>query len=371
MKTAAPPNSLRPPRKLNKRNRLSRFVFTLNNYTQDELTSVKEYPCLWLVVALENAKSGTPHLQGACVIGKQIAFSTLKKYPGFMRAHVETMKGKPSDSLAYCSKEDGNPFVKGSMPNPGKRNDIACVVAKLRAGKSLPALIKEDEDEGTMSCLVRYCKGFQYISSVLTPPRSSPPIVIWIHGTTGTNKTRCAVQLGADLGGVDGLWLSSGSLRWFDGYYGQQVAVFDDLRTKHARFWELLRLLDRYPHRVEIKGSSVQWSPRYIIITAPKSPSEMWNLRTEEDIQQLVRRVTHTVDSTTFDNYEHMLRYLHTKIYESQTPEVPRETIDLEKTMSLTSTEEFSDSVDEALDDARNLDNLANLYAHADAAFKL
>jgi len=389
MKTTAAPNqSLRRPEKRNViRNRLSRFVFTLNNYTKKELTSIKAFPCKWMIVGKEVSTTGTPHLQGACVIGGQKEYSTVKKYYGFKRAAVFTMKGTPSDSLAYCSKEDTHPFIKGDMPKPGKRNDIHDVVTKLRSGRTLVDLIKSDDDEGSIAALVRYHRGFQYVASILTPARTEPPTVVWIHGTTGTHKTRCAVKLGCDVGGPDGFWLSSGSLRWFDGYVGQPVAIFDDLRTKHARFWELLRLLDRYAMRVEIKGGSVHWTPKFIIITAPKSPSDMWNLRCNEDIEQLVRRCHVILDSSDYLNYSSMVLDLQTKIHEARTLQmhgndrghdnmiiISEEEMSTEMDTSIDLTDLDSDEEDppkaDELEGAETLCNLTQLFKHADKAFK-
>jgi len=101
--------------------RLSNFVFTLNNYTSEEYTSLIERLkiCRWACVAKETGESGTPHLQGAVVIGKQVAFSTVKTWPGLSRAHLEPMRGTPQDSLAYCSKQDLTPYIIGTLPSPG------------------------------------------------------------------------------------------------------------------------------------------------------------------------------------------------------------------------------------------------------------
>lgn len=236
MKQATRPALNSQPKKIRRQNRLSRFVFTLNNYTDDELASIKEYTCKWLIIGKEVAPStGIKHLQGACVIGKQTAFSTIKKYPGFTRAHIEPMKGRPSDSLQYCSKEDTAPFMKGTMPQPGKRNDIHDVVDLMRAGRTLESII-EDPGEASIVPLIKYQRGFQWVASILTTARTEPPTVVWLHGKTGVGKTRCAFELGSKLGDYIPPWVSSGSLRWFDGYRGQSVAIFDDLRTKHAPF---------------------------------------------------------------------------------------------------------------------------------------
>lgn len=379
MKQTTRPDSTTQPRKIPRRNRLSRFVFTLNNYTDDELASIKEYTCKWLIVGKEVAPStGVKHLQGACVIGKQISFSTLKKYPGFTRAHIESMKGSPSSSLSYCSKEDPSPFQKGEMPQPGRRNDIHDVVDKLRSGRTLESIV-EDPGDSSIVPIIKYQKGFQWVASILTKPRSEPPTVVWLYGTTGVGKTRCAFELGSLLGDDVPPWTSSGSLRWFDGYRGQPVAIFDDLRTKHAPFHQLLRLLDRYPCNVEIKGSTVNWNPHWIFVTAPKSPEEMWNLRTPEDIDQLTRRVTYSFDCNQFSDYNELLSRVQSKVGTQEDDEelseslLPRGLIDLTDGVSSSESDGVpSSQSDESKDEEEqeeSFHNLTQLFGEAEKAF--
>jgi len=38
------------------------FVFTLNNYTTEEVELVKEWDCKYLIFGKEIGESGTPHL---------------------------------------------------------------------------------------------------------------------------------------------------------------------------------------------------------------------------------------------------------------------------------------------------------------------
>nr|AJP36430.1 replication-associated protein [Avon-Heathcote Estuary associated circular virus 15] len=285
--------------------RLSRFVFTLNNWTQEEYTNIISTDVKWIVVGKEIGDEGTPHLQGAVVIGKQTAFSTIKKWPGFARAHIENMRGKPFDSLKYCTKQDTDAFVKGEMPQEGKRNDLHDAITALKNGGTLTSIVKSD-DVGLAAAVARYSKGLAMISSMLKPRRSEPPLVIWLSGETGVGKTRSAVAL-AERIAPDNYWLSAGSLRWFDGYDGHAIAIFDDLRTKHAEFSFLLRLLDRYPLRVEFKGGFIDWTPSIIIVTAPKSPTHMWSLRNDEDKQQLERRIHLSYDAEEGDDWELLL----------------------------------------------------------------
>jgi len=278
--------------------RLSRFCFTINNYTEalyTDLTVNFAPTTKWFVVGREVGAEGTPHLQGACVLGKQMAFNSIKRISSLATAHIEPMKGTPQDSLVYCSKEDAAPFTFGTLPAPGKRNDLHDAVERIQKGSTLKELAA---DEGGPA-VVKFYKGLTVLRSLLALPRTEPPCVVWLCGPTGVHKTRCAMEFGAVLargyGVNDGVWLSHGGLRWFDGYDGQPVAVLDDFRAKHVQqFSFFLRLLDRYPMSVEFKGGFVNWQPRVIFITAPHDPATVFAKRREhvpEDIAQLNRRI--------------------------------------------------------------------------------
>lgn len=234
---------------------------------------------------------------GACILGTQWSFSKLKTSPGFARAHIECMRGRPEDSLAYCTKEDSNAFVHGSLPTPGKRTDIHMAAERILQGASVRDLAVETD---SAVAVVKFHKGLTVLRSLSQPSRSAPPVVVWFWGPTGTGKTRCAFKCGRALARLDqrsdsDIWISSGGLRWFDGYDGQLVAIFDDFRAKHVTsFAFLLRLLDRYPIDVEFKGGFVKWVPKYIFITCPYDPDECFSTRKEhvpEDLAQLHRRI--------------------------------------------------------------------------------
>lgn len=68
--------------------------------------------------------------------------------------------------------------------------------------------------------------------------------------------------------------------------------VIDDFRADFCKFHVLLRLLDKYPYVVEVKGGSRQWLAEEIFITAPMHPRDAYAHRSDEDIKQLLRRIT-------------------------------------------------------------------------------
>lgn len=277
--------------------RLRRFVFTLNNWTQDEYNHIiglpAKYPITWMVVAKETGKEGTAHLQGACCLGSQTAFSTIKTWPGLARIHLEKMRGSPTDSLAYCSKQDSHPFVFGTPPQQGKRSDLLLVTEEIKKGTTFKELA--NSDTGAVA-IVKFHKGLTILRSLTRPDRSAPPKVVWIHGDTGVGKSEnCWAACDHLGGGMDNIWTQSRDLNWFDSYDGQPCAIIDDFRDNMVSFDFLLRLLDKYPIQVPIKGGFVKWNAKFIFITTCRniySTFPIRNNKTEEDLKQLKRRIT-------------------------------------------------------------------------------
>lgn len=276
--------------------RYSRICFTLNNWTFLEYVAITEYNWKWMVVGKELSASNTPHLQGAGIFLKQMALSSIKKIPGLLRAHIEPMMGTCTDSLIYCSKQDGAAFSKGTMPEPGKRNDLEACIESIREGATMKDLAEKHGVE-----VVKYHKGLIALRSLLAHTRAEPPKVIWIFGPTGVGKTRGCIDFTEQYMGGD-FWTSNGALQWFDGYDGQRVAIIDDLRGKHCSFSFLLRLLDRYTLRVPFKGGFVEWNPEIIFITCPSPPDTLFEMRGKhlpEDLGQLNRRLTQVINLAT------------------------------------------------------------------------
>jgi len=290
-----PPEANDEPKKSKNGLRLRNFVFTINNYTEDDWNwfQTNHGNPTYLIVAKEVGEQGTPHLQGAMCLGRQVAFSTVKKWGPFQRSHIEPMRGTPEDSQRYCRK-DGNFFEIGSPPGSSKPIDDA--ISAIREGKSLRELAS---DPVHSKAIVFHNRGLTTLRSLLAKPRDSthPPKVYWFYGPTGTNKTRSAFELGVHYTGLSSeIWISDDpKLQWFDGYCGQKVAIIDDFRPKSVKFNFLLRLLDRYPLNVQFKGGFTTWSPDIIIITTPNTIDDTFVWRGQhlpEDIKQLTRRVS-------------------------------------------------------------------------------
>lgn len=280
--------------------RKRRYCFTLNNYSPEEHTTVRNsfsdagrglYHIKYAIFGLETGDSGTPHLQGFISLEKPQSLQSVKAIPGLERAHFEACRGGISDNINYCSK-DGNFEEFGNRPIQGSRTDLIRVAELVQKGNTVKTIAEECPIE-----FIKYSKGIEKLCMLRQPFRQWKTEVYWFYGPTGTGKSKTAFEIAAT---ETSYYVKDPSNKWWDGYNGQDVVIIDDYRRDFSTFASLLRLLDRYPFSVETKGGTTQFLGRKIIITTPKDPEETWAGRTLEDIAQLKRRLT---EVRLFDNH--------------------------------------------------------------------
>lgn len=252
------------------------FVFTINNPIEQDLVDLEDLKAKYVVWGEEIGKEGTNHLQGYAEMKSGVRFSTLKnKLP---RAHIEARKGTAKQAIDYC-KKDGKWHELGEASEQGKRSDLKKVADTIKESGIHAAITESPE------MYIKFHRGMKELDKhYKTEIREKiAPLVIWAYGEAGTGKSKWAHEE------FPGAWWSADNLKWFDGYMGQRVAIIDDFRHEMCSFQFLLRLLDRYPLRVPIKGDFVDWIPEVIVITAPRPPRQ--SVATMENIDQLTRRI--------------------------------------------------------------------------------
>lgn len=266
--------------------RVTKFCFTLNNYTPEEYQSLVacSNKCKFLVIGKEIGANGTPHLQGYANLVKQSRFSAIKKF--MPRAHIEKANGSDHDNLNYCTKQDKNAYVWGEPQTRGKRNDLKKATDMVLAKAPMAEVARQQPE-----VFVKYNKGLKVLAETLEPDRKpdDPPTTLWLWGESGVGKTRFAYdQLPAEQ-----IYIKDGT-QWWDGYTHQQCILIDDFDGRWP-FKDLLRLLDRYPYQGQFKGGYCRVNSPIIIITCEFPPSHFWF---GSDLKQVMRRLEYVQEIT-------------------------------------------------------------------------
>ena len=277
------------------------WCFTWNNYCDESILSVQSFfrlQCKYGVFQREVGENGTSHLQGYFQLTKKNRMAWIKNNLS-SSIHLEVAKGSPSQNELYCTKEETRvpgtePFVHGQIgKGKGERTDLQPLVESILAKRSIHEIVSEHPVE-----FIKYSTGILRMAGIISEPRTWKTEVFWFYGPTGTCKSRRAYELAPNA------YWKAGGTKWWDGYEGQDDVIIDDYRRDLCPFHELLRLLDRYPMRVEFKGGSCYFRAKRVFITTPKCPRGTWEGRTEEDLAQLIRRIEHVENYTFASHYQ-------------------------------------------------------------------
>jgi len=330
------------------------WCFTLNNYTDDEVTQLKESMetsrYIYLCWGYETCPTtGTPHLQGYVECKEGRTFRALLKDPGFNRARffARAARSNKVKAVTYCAKDYGKPiytkhitelcekdksidfltldtedellkwmrtpiglkewrqmfladayqqlFYEGGDWNhglrPGTRNDINVIKELVKKGANFDEIAEASNNLQTL-------KFGQTLLSYRAPKRDWKTDIFWISGPSGVGKTQLAFELAKQHGGD--LWIAKRNLDWFDGYQGQEIVIIDEFRGSQCSYEWMLRLTDGYPMSVAVKGGFTDWTPRIIIITSISLPEDAFNTTDQEDPDcvQILRRITNRIHLT-------------------------------------------------------------------------
>ncbi|BBI18985.1 replication-associated protein [Circovirus ialtag] len=263
-----------------------RWCFTVNNWTEEEyglIASIPRSSVKYLIIGKEVGESGTPHLQGFVNFKKKLRRSALKRLPGFTRAHVQSANGTDLENQRYCQK--GGQYLEIGCPSrPGKSSALTEAIQDLQRSRGNLNEVARMHPE----VYVRHGRGLRdYVFTAgLVGQRAWKSEVIVIIGKPGVGKTR---YVNREVEGKTVYWKPRGP--WWDGYMNHEVVIFDDFYGWVA-FDELLRVCDRYPLKVPVKGAFVEFVAKYVYFTSNKPPEEWYdkeNIR--GNIEAFFRRI--------------------------------------------------------------------------------
>lgn len=240
-----------------------------------------ELSIVYLAYQVESGvKSGHMHLQGSVCFAERTTLANLKKLNA--RAHWEVMRGTPKQASDYCKKTDtrlNGPFTFGELPaGQGSRTDLKQIYTAVKARNSNLDLL--EQSGGTAA---KFEKCIKFMRFTLMEGESDRQLqgvrIITLYGNTGTGKTYAAINYIAN--GKDYYICEAPSHEsskvWFDGYEGQKTLILDDFAGSFCAFRYLLRLLDKYKLKIEVKGAFAWAVWTTVVITTNCHPAAWYD----------------------------------------------------------------------------------------------
>ena len=263
------------------------YVFTLNNYTEEEITHLRETQGhKYLIFGKEVGEEGTPHLQGYIYYPNARRFNTVKKSLG-SRYHIESQKGSCDQAIQYCKKEGD--FEEIGVPPIGAPGKKCTQEERAKNNKRLrEATLNELVDSGEIN--IKEVRALKNARLDLAQENSSYTADgtrgEWYWGAPGTGKSHKARTEHPDA-------YIKAQNKWFDGYTGEETIILDDFDTNvlghYLKIWT-----DKWSCSGEVKGGTVNLQHKKFIVTSNYSIEHLWP--DDPDMQQAIRRrfkVTH------------------------------------------------------------------------------
>jgi len=151
--------------------RFRAYSWTLHQLTPTAIAAAKSVDAVYLCFGVESGSDKlTPHLQGYVYFQQPKGLAAVKTLFQNKQMHLESSKGSPLQNRTYCSKEDGEFFEKGEIPQQGKRTDIDYFMDSVKERRLTP---REMLTEHT-SMYFRYEKMCDRANDIMHPPVDYP-----------------------------------------------------------------------------------------------------------------------------------------------------------------------------------------------------
>jgi hypothetical protein len=253
-------------------------IFWILTIPQHCFTPYLPNGCSWIRGQLECGETEYLHWQIIVAFGKKVAVKGVRSTFGPYHAELTRSEAAADYVWKEATKVEGTRFELGAKPfQRNSRTDWERVWQSAVAGDlmAIPANVRVVSyrtlraiaaDHATPTSIIRNCR------------------VFW--GPTGTGKSRRAWE----EAGMEAYCKDPRSKFW-DGYRNQVNVVMDEFRGG-IDISHLLRWLDRYPVRVEIKGSSRPLMAQNIWITSNLDPRCWYPDLDNDTLNAMLRRMS-------------------------------------------------------------------------------
>lgn len=243
----------------------------------------------YLCAQREIGESGNNHWQGYVEFTGAVSMAGAKKRLRTNRVHIEARLGTQEEAVNYTRKDGGTDwFELGvlTINQSGKRNDLDLIRERLDGGTSMATIASEH-----FGPWCRYRAAFQSYATLRQSIREEKPKTSYYFGPPGSGKTAAAFA-SVDARSVYFTSFVRGQNAWMDGYdpLVHTTVIIDDFNSS-VQYGVLLRILDRYPLWLPVKGGSVNFVAKNIVITSNLRPEMQYPSVYDVDRFAFYRRV--------------------------------------------------------------------------------
>lgn len=282
--------------------RARRWVFTINNFTEDDENAVlaleQRDEVVSVIAEHEEGKEGTPHIQGYVVFDKAIYGNTVEKLLGG-RAWLSVARGSTKANIEYCSKEGRiiveklDPMCESVLKKINfardkdewakQRMEHMRTMTEEEFEEHYPSYYELHRERYRSFRMEHLIKHLETFSGSLTSKN------IWIWGKPGIGKSRLA-RTNLECWQI----YPKSFNKWWNGFDPtvHKRVVLDDYPAgqagnalvQHMKIWG-----DRYPFTAEIKGGQMAIASTFQFIVTSNYPiAECFT--NSEDVDAIERR---------------------------------------------------------------------------------
>lgn len=258
--------------------KLRDWCFTLHVRSDEEeekygeilsnMAGIKDAPLRYIVFQLEE-KEETKHFQGYAEAYAPLSRGSMKKLFDCNWIHLEGRQGSQKQAIEYCKKEEtriNGPYEYGEPATCSQAKNAANAIIK---GATIQQVIEADP-----SAYMRYHTGLEKLAFRYQEKRNWNMEIEVYYGNPGTGKTWTAHEKYPNNYVVE--YDNGNGTQWWDGYEGEETIIMDEFRGFDIKFSFMLKLLDRYPLKVQVKGGYQQFRSKRIIITTNIHPRDWY-----------------------------------------------------------------------------------------------
>ena len=264
-----------------------KYFITINGQVDDVPALYNAVTMEYLAVCMEAAPTtGHLHYHVFVVYNQRRRLNAVVR--DFPHANVQVAKGTFDQVLQYMTKAGDLIYEIGNKPSDRRRNPP-------RSSEERFSELVSETKEGKLNkeCML-YARFRTYFDSLeiqhsiaFTWPGELPHKNLWIHGPTGTGKSRMAREFAS--GAKKSIYHKLLN-KWWDGFYKQDIVLIEDADPQHCKclahhfkVWA-----DRYSFTGEVKGGCLIIYPNYnLIVTSNYALEECFDI---DDARAISRR---------------------------------------------------------------------------------